>query len=377
MKKFIFFIFFSSISAGAYSVIDTLFLLRRGLEFSEIALLAALLNFVVIFSEIPTGFIADKFGVYKSIIIGTLLKALATVFYITIFNGSLIIATCLAAIGVAFLSGSINAATYKLKEDNKTDVIFSTVSFYRSTSLILGGVIGYSLFQWNTNYPWIFSGINLIVASLFVFSLSKNETKNIEEYKDLINLKNIPNIIKAQVRKPIFWACVVISVTAVSPLLMWQIFFDKFNFGIILGYITLQTASSSASFSSKKIEYKLKHKYAIMLLNVILIFSIPFCVENLYVLSFVLFSHVFCHVLTNIFVFSRLHDVIEDSSRNTIESLASATDSLLLIPIFLLTGFLIDHGYMIQAFSISSSLGVVVFLLFTFSQSVDSKKTQK
>ncbi|VEG12679.1 Major Facilitator Superfamily [Moraxella cuniculi] len=197
---------------GAFSIIDTLFYLQKGLGFQQIAFLATLLNVVVMICEVPTGFITDKFGVFRALLVGTLLRSLAAIFYIIDFYGNFVIATTLAAIGIAFLSGAVNAATIRLKGAIKTEQAFSSVGFYKSLALVLGGLMGYVLFGYKIYYPWVFASICFFLACVSIMPLAielKNNDKNqhntdhfaqTDERK--LSLKNLPILIKKPSNTP-------------------------------------------------------------------------------------------------------------------------------------------------------------------------------
>ncbi|OOS06009.1 Major Facilitator Superfamily protein [Moraxella cuniculi DSM 21768] len=372
--RFILFVCLSSVALGAFSIIDTLFYLQKGLGFQQIAFLATLLNVVVMVAEVPTGFISDKFGVFKALLIGTLLRSAAAIFYIMDFYGNFIIATILAAVGIAFLSGSLNAAAIRLKGDMSTETALSSLSFYKSVALIIGGLVGFVLFRQVIDYPWIFASVCFVLACVSIIPLViglKNNDKNqhntdhfAQPDEQKLSPKNLPILIKNQATRPIFWACVWISVGAVTPMLVWQKLFDGFAFGLVLGFVSLQVAVMAASYVVKRQNIALRYKYIAMLANGLILLCIPLVTGNVLILTAVMFLHVFFHVLSSIFIFSLFHEQVEDGIRNTAESLTSLFDSLLLIPIYLITGYLLDAGRLNDAFYLSAGVALLVFLLY-------------
>lgn len=177
MKNFLLYTLLSSFAIGSFAIIDTLFYLKMGLDWHHIALLSSLLNVTVLLSEMPTGILADKVGVFKSVFIGTLLRALACFCYIVEFDFHFYVASILAGIGIAFLSGSINASIIKLKStlthNTSTEKLFANIRYYKSLATLLGGAIGFYLFEIDIAYAWVLVGVFLLIFCLIFNSTYK------------------------------------------------------------------------------------------------------------------------------------------------------------------------------------------------------------
>lgn len=367
MKNFITYILLSSFAIGSFAIIDTLFLLNKGVDWQYIAILSSVLNVGVLLSELPTGIISDKIGVFKAICIGTLFRSLACFCYVVEFAHHLIMASILASIGIAFLSGTINSATIKLKTlvNTNTETAFANIRYYKSIATLLGGLCGFYLFGIHNHYAWILAGVGLLLSTLFLLPLIKQF--NFVE-KSEFSLRYLKQVSFKSLKTPIFWACVLFSVSAVAPMITWQVLFNKFDKGLLLGFLLLNTASIFSSLLLKKFSLSNAYKYAIIIANVISLIAIPLLKENVILLTVLMFFHIFCHSATSIFIFAKFHDSIDDKVRNSLESLSSALDSVLVVPIYLLTGYLLDKGDVIWAFGLSSVLSMSVFLLFIFAK---------
>ena len=244
MKNFIIYTLLSSFAIGAFAIIDTLFYLKMGLDWHTIALLSSVLNITVLISELPTGILADKVGVFKSVFIGTLLRALACFCYIAEFPYHFYIASILAGLGIAFLSGSINASIIKLKStlthNTSTEKLFGGIRYYKSVATLLGGAMGFYLFEIHIAYAWGLAGVFLLISLLFLIPLIKHF--NFIEKHDF-SLQYLKEVSFNSLKTPIFWACVLFSVSAVAPMLCWQVLFNEFDKGLLLGFLLLNTAS--------------------------------------------------------------------------------------------------------------------------------------
>ena len=90
-----------------YDAFLLLFFLENGISYSQIGLLYAVREFTVIFSEIPTGIIADTYGRKKSLIVSFVAYIISfLVFYYSKNFSVLIIAIVLNGIGDALRSGT-------------------------------------------------------------------------------------------------------------------------------------------------------------------------------------------------------------------------------------------------------------------------------
>lgn len=373
MPYFILYILLSSFAIGSFSIIDTLFLLNIGLSWQDIALLSSVLNIGILFAELPTGIIADKIGVFKAIYLGTLCRALACFCYIVKFPQHLIIASILASVGIAFLSGAINAAAISLKNYSSnnnlshiisTESLFANIRYYKSMATLLGGLCGYYLFNIHNHYVWILSGAILIISTLSIHPLIKQFNFNTQHQFSLRYLKDLSI---AQLKTPIFWACVLISISAVAPMMTWQVLFHQFNHGLLLGFLLLNTATLFSSFLLKKYILPLQAKYIILIANIILLTCIPIIHNHLILLAFFLFFHIFCHSAGYTFVFAQFHDNIDDKARNSLESLSSALDSILVVPIYFISAYFLDKQNLLMAFLLSASIFLIMFILYLYS----------
>lgn len=370
MKNFIIYILISSFAIGSFAIIDTVFLLNKGLSWHDIAVLSSVLNMAVLLCELPTGIISDKIGVFKAILLGSLFRALACLCYILDFSYHFIVASILAAVGIAFLSGTVNAATIKLKDElshKSTETAFANIRYYKSIATVIGGLCGYYAFGIHNHYAWLISCAGLLLSVFYLLPLIKQfDFKQKQEF----SLSHLKTVSLAQLKTPIFWSCVIFGISAVAPMMAWQVLFNQFDKGLLLGFLLFNTASLCSSWLVKKYRLSYHHKYGFMMVNIVLLIGIALFYQSLWVLAVMMFGHIICQSMTAIFVFADFHDSIEDNTRNSLESLVSLLDSLLVIPIYLLTGYFLDKNDFIWAFGLSALLSAFVFLLFIYNKKV-------
>lgn len=371
MKNFIIYTLLSSFAIGSFAIIDTLFYLKMGLDWHMIALLSSILNITVLIAELPTGILADRVGVFKSVMIGTLLRAIACFCYVVDFSYHFYVASILAGVGIAFLSGSINASIIKLKQTLKDDAknistekLFANIRYYKSMATLLGGVVGFYLFQIQIAYAWVLAGVFLLISSFFLVPLIKAFNFNNSNTTTLLSFGEIS---WHYVKTPIFWACVLFSVSAVAPMLSWQVLFHEFDNGLLLGFLLLNTAILLSSIWLKKYTIRPAVEYGVIILNLIALFFMPLLRDNIIMLALLLFFHVFCHSASSTFIFAKFHDQIDDKHRNGLESLSSALDGVLLMPIYAITAYFLNQGNQFLAFMPSVIIGGLVLVLYVVS----------
>lgn len=153
--------------------------------------------------EVPTGFLSDKIGRKKTVILGTI----ASLTYAILFAISknyifLVLAAIFEGLEMAFFSGNNEAMLYDtLKDENKEDeyktYLGKTTAMYRLAgviSAILGGVLVYftsfAIVMWLSIIPKV---INLFIANFLTEPESSNRKIDNNPY---IHLKEAFSVIK-------------------------------------------------------------------------------------------------------------------------------------------------------------------------------------
>lgn len=163
-----------------------LFLLAKGLNFTEIMLLQSIAAVSVVIFEVPTGAIADKFGRKFSMGLGSLLWASSLLIYVVGTNFFIFaIAEIIFSLGATLKSGADTAIIYDSLKLMKRERDFQEVEGHaRSLSLYaqaIGSVIAGFIYSININLPMLVSILFMLVT--FITTLRFSEPP-IEEKKD-------------------------------------------------------------------------------------------------------------------------------------------------------------------------------------------------
>jgi MFS family permease len=148
-------------SSGFIYPVFTLFLLRT-LSFTQVGLLGALSSAVVVLSEVPTGYVADRVGRRASLVLSVVFTVLSLAGFV-VFRSFLAYAVLyvLWALAQTFVSGSADAWLYERLEERTDPTTFTRVrgrggSVMRATSVVtmlVGGV----LYTLDPTFPFVAS----------------------------------------------------------------------------------------------------------------------------------------------------------------------------------------------------------------------------
>ena len=146
-----------------------LFLVAKGLSFTEIMVLQSISAIAVVLFEVPTGAVADKIGRRESILLGALLWAISLGFYVAGTHFSMfILAEVTFSLGAAFKSGADNALIYdSLRIMGKEKEFQSIEGKARSLALYaqaVGSIIAGFVYEVNTNLPFLISVFFMVVT---------------------------------------------------------------------------------------------------------------------------------------------------------------------------------------------------------------------
>ncbi len=169
------------------------FLLEKGLSMFEVSLYQSVFFISTTIFEVPTGYIGDRFGKEKSMIIGLLLLSANSIFMtVNTIPFLLLVLASMDAIAYSFISGSDRALLYEILEktsdEEKYLKINSRVLVIQSAVTGLAVFTGSFLVTINWNLPYILTAFSFLFATFAVILLIKiNKTKNLSAEKEVID----------------------------------------------------------------------------------------------------------------------------------------------------------------------------------------------
>lgn len=154
----------------------------RFLTFSQIGIVFSCLVILGLVAEIPTGYIADKYGRKNSVVGGTILLFIGAALMTSATNAVLLIlGVSVMSIGRAFISGALEAIVYDDLRNNNLhkswDSLLSTKIQISLVAYILAVPIGGFLYNFHFRLPNILEAISMALSIFVALKLRDNSDR--------------------------------------------------------------------------------------------------------------------------------------------------------------------------------------------------------
>ena len=370
-----------------------LFLIEKGLSFTQIGILYATREIVINLVEIPSGIIADTFGRKNSL--ATSLIIYISSFIIFYLFGSFswfLLAFILYGVADAFRTGThkgiiMDYLKYQNRENSKIDYYGHTRSWSQKGSAISALVAGFIVF-YSGNYQNIFlySAIPYLINFILILSYPKYLNKSSREQKSMnlsqvwitvkslfriIKQPNVFSIINSSALHTAYLQAVkdyiqplMVSVALIIPVLL-NIEPERKN-GIVIGviYFIIYLATSYASKISGKVAARSNFNISYITLLFGFLFGIAtgtFFILGIWTVSLVAFIGIY--LIENIrkpILTGLVSDSVPNEILTSVISAQSQLKTILTATIAFGFGFLADRfGIGISFISVSSLLIII------------------
>ncbi len=237
-----------------------------GLNFFQIMLVETAFAITVLIMEVPSGYLADKFGRKKIIIAGTFFSFVGMLNYSFATTFELfIISEILIGLGCSFISGADSALLYdsliELKKEDEYKKIEGRREALRTTSIGLAALLSgfFAMFSFRYNFY-----ITTIAAfASFLFALKLTETKTCCSTSSTIKVK-FSTVLKETIKHKELMLMIIFSAIifgfSTAHYFMSQQFLVLINTPLILIGIIFATANFAVAYLSliaHKIEAKI------------------------------------------------------------------------------------------------------------------------
>lgn len=186
------------LAMGIVAPVQIIFFRHIGLSLFQIGLVATILEISIAIFEVPTGYIADKFGRDISVACSFICFVIAGILYLNIKNiYGVSIATFIQGIGYTCISGAFEAwGVDKLisnKQEKYTEKLMITATQSKRIGFLIGSVVGGYFGLKFINIVWklyvVINSICLIIVCLFMneVKLDINHNKEKEERGSLLS----------------------------------------------------------------------------------------------------------------------------------------------------------------------------------------------
>lgn len=344
-----------------------LYMHQAGYSYGQIDLFLALFWLVTCLTEIPSGYLADRFGAlkmtfYSALFRGSGLLLLASVRHDLII---LVLSACLTALGDSLYSGTLTSWIVEQTKNQKLDQgkLFSNNYVLVSAVSFVGGYFGADLLgNIELKLPLISGAVILFlvgIIALFCKDRDRLADKNSPKKLPHFTFKGLLSERKLLKTMVLFLPLTFITV---GPYNQWQLYFQhgrKIKTGLILVGIDL-CGILGASLFPKVAKLKLAteklflaHVLAIALSVCLLVFS-----SNYYLAVAFMWFHVVLCALAEILQTKILHEQIHNELRTTWISVNNTLEALVTTAALALNGFIADRFGLGNAWLFLTLLGV-------------------
>ena len=171
----------NTLAASLIWGINTIFLLDAGLSNLEAFAANAFFTAGMVLFEVPTGIVADTVGRRASYLLGTLVLAASTLFYVLLWQvegpfWAWAIASVLIGLGFTFFSGAVEAwlvdALTATGFTGELDSVFARGQVVTGIGMLGGSVAGgFIAAQWSLGLPFVLRGVILVVMFVLAWRL--------------------------------------------------------------------------------------------------------------------------------------------------------------------------------------------------------------
>jgi len=256
-----------------------LFYQDNGLSMSQIFMLKSVYSIAMVATELPSGYLADRWGCRLTILMGAILGTLGIVIYsISADFSSFMVAEVVLGIGFSFVSGADSAMLYdSLKAENREDEYIryeGRITSAGNFAEALAGVAGGLLATISLRTPYYFQ--IFIAASAIPAAYLLKEPKHILE-KIHLTAKEIFSALKLTYRQQEMRSAILISSFTGAATLTYAWFVQPYFkeagvpvsvFGIL--WTMLNLSAGVVSMYSYRIENWLGRKNSLLLIVILL-----------------------------------------------------------------------------------------------------------
>lgn len=347
----------------------------KGLNFTQIMLLASVSSVSTVLFEVPTGAVADKLGRKLSMTAGVLLWGISLIIYVfgrDFYAFSL--AEVIFALGGAFISGADTALLYDSLKAQGMEGEFQRIegkaksySFYAQA---LGSVAAGFLFKINIEFPMIVSAIFMIVTAFITMNfkeppISDKKGKYGEKYLKLV-IESGKYILSHEKLKALILYAMVFFVFYRGGFFMFQPYFKEVNipveyYGII--FFLFNIVAGIASKNSHKIMEKTKRRTLTFLSSIMIVSFLILGVTRIWIGFAAIFLQQMARGLYHPITRKYLNKNIPSDKRATILSFFSLLTNLAAAIAYPLFGMLKDSADIFTTHMLLASVMAVLTFL--------------
>lgn len=338
MRRAYAFIILSSAGVACFSVIDVVYFTTLGYSLAFIGLMTAAFNAAVAAAELPFAVLFDRYSTKLALQLGNLIRMAAfALFFLNLDPATLVLAQVLAGIGVAATSGTSNALVVNQIQSANPDRLasaFGRIAYLVAGAGLVGGVVGVLLFAVEPRAIWLGAIGFFVAAAAVIFGFTDSRGDRVEE-----SWRNYTRRATRVVRSSSALLLVLANASAVAPFLLWQLKFDAFSLGFVLvGYVILNGAGLLGPILMARLRIRTAHVGIVAVLNILALALFGLSSDG-WAVGVSFFVHVMLHVVLVALASGLFHSGVDNSVRATAGSAISLADSLVVVVLAPLVGW--------------------------------------
>ncbi|EJF76189.1 hypothetical protein ME7_01178 [Bartonella birtlesii LL-WM9] len=365
------------ILTGAFIIF---YMLGKDLTLIDIGIIKSFQAFIMMVTDIPLGYFADKKSYKISIILAAafattwlFLMGVSTSFY------GFLLAELFNALSLTLIAGAYNALLIQYAKTKfiSTKKVLGSSAQYNYIGMFIFSLIGAYFADYSSQYIWYISAFLMMITAVFgLFFLEdlKGEKKPIKANSFISDAREMLSIF---VRVPYISLCFYFSLIFSNIFSQyWQWIFKDYNINVTYFYLGMTfslilLSQLLASFLFTKLSERMNF-VLLLLLSAATIFTVAFF-EPKKEIAVILVCMIFYLIrYTFIRVEVVLHDSISDNLRATYESFLSTVGRMSLLVFFYLSAYMVN---MFGFLSLVYIFGIYLFIyLFAVFFRRDSKK---
>ena len=383
-------------SVGFIWPVFTLFLLWNDLSFTQIGALSAISAILVVAFEIPTGYVADRYGRRNALVVGMAAMVVSTIGFVvadTFVEFAVLYA--IWALAMAFQHGTADAWLYETLRAEMDEESFTRVrgrggAVYQWTSAVTM-IAGGFLYVVHPTYPFVASALLNAVGVAVVLTMPRNVQFEASAVDDAVGVRASLAIVRTQFTAPglrtvvpyvaLFFGVVHVADTYIQPITVEVLdgrLVDAMAALPIVGvavpeeavlgfvYAGFAVVAAIASYHAETVRRWVGLRHALLVIPVLTAasFLLPPAVPLLAIPVFFAMKGAYelCQPLVNQY----LNDRTAGTGRATVLSAASMAYAIVRAPLMPMVGIVADGTTPIMAVAVLGS-GFLVVAVITLS----------
>lgn len=349
-----------------YGPYATLYRVNRGINAAEILLIEAIYMAFAILLEIPWGYIADKFGYKRTIIISNAVLMLSKIVFLYANSfGAFLFERFLMAVAFSGISGCDHTLIYHSIEGKNSTKVFGRYAAASTVGFLVASVVSSLIVKISLTATALFTIPPHILALLLSFFLADVNRNRVAKQVNMFNTLKTALTDKKLILLAIFFS-IFININQAVCVFLSQLKYEQIGINIAyLGFITaVIQISKMLSAKSHALEHRVQRPYSLLILSCVTVVSVTVLIIIQNILATIL-SIIGVAVTVSMIVpiyAAEQNRLIDNENRATMLSCYAMIESICAIPVYLLISWFSTISLEL-AFAANALLGIIGILI--------------